>query len=75
MIQIPGFEPLAALGKEGELVQIIARKQLTKLLGKPNLTHLYETLLLLTIIANVTAPLSVEAAFSASVNLGESTGK
>ncbi|KAF2963565.1 hypothetical protein GQX73_g10018 [Xylaria multiplex] len=32
--EIPGFEPLAALGEEGVLVQIIARKQLTKLLNQ-----------------------------------------
>ncbi|KAI0441437.1 cytochrome P450 monooxygenase [Xylaria telfairii] len=30
--EIPGFEPLAALGHSGQLVQIIARKQLTKML-------------------------------------------
>ncbi|KAI3321282.1 cytochrome P450 monooxygenase [Xylariaceae sp. AK1471] len=54
MMEIPGFEPLATFGNEGELVQIIARKQLTKLL------------------ANITAPLSVEAALAASINMGES---
>ncbi|KAI0449875.1 cytochrome P450 monooxygenase [Xylaria acuta] len=32
--EIPGFEPLAALGSSGKLVQIIARKQLTKLLAQ-----------------------------------------
>ncbi|KAI1200200.1 cytochrome P450 monooxygenase [Nemania serpens] len=32
--EIPGFEPLSALGADGELVQIIARKQLTKLLNQ-----------------------------------------
>jgi len=34
MVHIPGFEPVAALGFEGELVQLIARKQMTKLLSK-----------------------------------------
>jgi hypothetical protein len=34
MVHIPGFEPVAALGYEGDLVQLIARKQLTKLLSK-----------------------------------------
>ncbi|KAI0483871.1 cytochrome P450 monooxygenase [Xylaria cf. heliscus] len=32
--EIPGFEPLAALGHSGQLVQIIGRKQLTKLLAQ-----------------------------------------
>ncbi|KAI0908271.1 cytochrome P450 monooxygenase [Ustulina deusta] len=32
--EIPGFEPLAAFGEEGELVKIIARKQLTKMLNQ-----------------------------------------
>ncbi|GAW14286.1 hypothetical protein ANO14919_114290 [Xylariales sp. No.14919] len=32
--EIPGFEPLAALGEDGALVQIIARKQLTKMLNQ-----------------------------------------
>ncbi|KAI0816091.1 cytochrome P450 monooxygenase [Xylaria sp. FL0064] len=32
--EVPGFEPLAALGDTGELVQIIARNQLTKLLNQ-----------------------------------------
>ncbi|TGJ81506.1 hypothetical protein E0Z10_g7264 [Xylaria hypoxylon] len=32
--EVPGFEPLAALGEDGELVKIIARKQLTKLLNQ-----------------------------------------
>ncbi|KAI1310734.1 cytochrome P450 monooxygenase [Xylaria venustula] len=31
--EIPGFEPLAAFGKDGKLVQLIARNQLTKLLN------------------------------------------
>ncbi|KAI0102283.1 cytochrome P450 monooxygenase [Nemania sp. FL0031] len=52
--EIPGFEPLAAFGTDGELMQIIARKQLTKLL------------------AQVTAPLSEEAAFAVSIHMGES---
>ncbi|KAJ8125785.1 hypothetical protein O1611_g7855 [Lasiodiplodia mahajangana] len=54
IVEIPGFEPLAALGTDGKLVQIIARKQLTKLL------------------AQVTAPLSEEAALAVSINMGES---
>ncbi|KAI1814901.1 cytochrome P450 monooxygenase [Poronia punctata] len=33
MYRIPGFEPIAALGLEGELVQLITRKQLTKQLN------------------------------------------
>ncbi|KAI0875825.1 cytochrome P450 monooxygenase [Hypoxylon argillaceum] len=32
--EIPGFEPISALGQEGELVQLIARKQLTKSLAQ-----------------------------------------
>lgn len=32
--EIPGFEPLAAFGADGELVQLIAKKQLTKLLAQ-----------------------------------------
>ncbi|KAI0423423.1 cytochrome P450 monooxygenase [Xylaria sp. FL1042] len=32
--EVPGFEPLAALGENGTLVQIIARNQLTKLLNQ-----------------------------------------
>ncbi|KAI1758310.1 cytochrome P450 monooxygenase [Xylaria castorea] len=32
--EIPGFSPLAAFGHSGKLVQLIARKQLTKLLGQ-----------------------------------------
>ncbi|GAP87065.1 putative cytochrome p450 [Rosellinia necatrix] len=32
--EIPGFEPLAALGESGDLVLLIARKQLTKLLAQ-----------------------------------------
>lgn len=32
--EIPGFEPISAFGVDGELVQIIARKQLTKLLNQ-----------------------------------------
>ncbi|RYC64289.1 hypothetical protein CHU98_g1916 [Xylaria longipes] len=32
--EVPGFEPLAAFGHDGQLVQIIARKQLTKLLSQ-----------------------------------------
>ncbi|KAJ8107121.1 hypothetical protein ONZ43_g6835 [Nemania bipapillata] len=34
MCEIPGFKPFAALGEDGVLLQIIARKQLTKLLAQ-----------------------------------------
>ncbi|KAI0198522.1 cytochrome P450 monooxygenase [Astrocystis sublimbata] len=34
MCEIRGFEPLAAIGHDGRLVQIIARKQLTKLIAQ-----------------------------------------
>lgn len=70
--EIPGFEPLSALGADGELVQIIARKQLTKLLSKRS--TIYRRSRLLIIADQVTTPLSEEAALAVSLSLGESTG-
>lgn len=75
---IPGFEGSSEQGYKDGLIQTITRKQLTRSIGKYNLTYLLflpqHNLWLIGCAAQVTKAMSEEAAVSMSMNIGEPNG-
>ncbi|CAG1989494.1 unnamed protein product [Fusarium graminearum] len=71
---IPGFETVALVGREDQLIQKVARKQLTKHLCKFFHRERVKTAYL-QLGAAVIEPLSRESTLAVSLNFGETTGR